>query len=77
MDKQMLEYYHDSGLMPDRYYYQQNGKSAQDNYRDQKSRRFRIGKKQFNFFEDFVLAMVRACLDTALKEVMDGLIPKK
>lgn len=34
MDKQMIEYYHDNGLMPDWWYYQVNGKSAEENYID-------------------------------------------
>lgn len=77
MDNSMIEYYHDNGYMPDRYYYQLNGKSAQENYNDWKNKRFRISKKEFSFMEDFVFAMVKSCLDVALKEVMDGLIPKK
>lgn len=32
--KEMLEYLHDSGQMPDWAYYQQNGKSASENYRE-------------------------------------------
>ena len=32
MDKEMLEYLHNSGLMPDFYYYQVNGKSFSENY---------------------------------------------
>ena len=31
MDKETIEYYHDIGLMPDRAYYQQNGKSPGKN----------------------------------------------
>lgn len=77
MTQEMLNYYHDRGDIPDKYFYQLNGKSAQDNYMDQKRKRFRLGKKQFNFFEDFVMAMVKSCLEVALKEVMDGLIPTK
>lgn len=34
MDKQMIEYYQDNGLMPDWWYYQVNGKSAEENYID-------------------------------------------
>ena len=41
----MLEYYHDNGFMPDRYYNQLNGKSAQENYNEWKNKRFRISKK--------------------------------
>ena len=33
-----IEYYHNRGLMPDWAYYQQNGKSAEENYAAQKAR---------------------------------------
>jgi len=33
-DLKSVELYHDMGWMPDRYYYQLNGKSAQENYMD-------------------------------------------
>lgn len=32
MNKEYIEYLHNSGKMPDRYYNQLNGKSAQENY---------------------------------------------
>lgn len=32
LDKEMIEFYHNNGKMPDRYYNQLNGKSAQENY---------------------------------------------
>lgn len=35
-DPKMVELYHDMGWMPDSAYYQLNGKSAQENYADQK-----------------------------------------
>lgn len=41
MDKQMIEYYHDNGLMPDWWYYQVNGKSAEENYIDIVNKRYR------------------------------------
>lgn len=34
MDKEQVELYHNLGLMPDWAYYQLNGKSANENYRD-------------------------------------------
>ncbi len=34
MIKEEIEYYHNSGLMPDWVYYQVNGKTAQENYID-------------------------------------------
>lgn len=33
MTKEEIEYYHNSGLMPDWIYYQVNGKTAEENYR--------------------------------------------
>ena len=30
--KEIIEFLHDSGKMPDEYYYQVNGKSFQENY---------------------------------------------
>lgn len=32
MNKREIEYYHNSGKMPDWAYYQVNGKSAEENY---------------------------------------------
>lgn len=34
LSKEETEYNHKIGLLPDRYYYQLNGKSAEDNYRE-------------------------------------------
>lgn len=34
MTKEEIEYYHNSGLMPDWVYYQVNGNTAQENYID-------------------------------------------
>ena len=34
MTKEEIEYYHNSGLMPDWVYYQVNGKTAEENYID-------------------------------------------
>lgn len=39
MDKEMIEYYHNNGLMPDWWYYQVNGKSATENYLDMVNKR--------------------------------------
>ena len=39
MEKEMIEYYHNRGLMPDWWYYQVNGKSAEENYIDMVNRR--------------------------------------
>lgn len=39
MDKEMSEYYHNKGMMPDWIYHQVNGKSAEENYIEQKRKR--------------------------------------
>lgn len=45
--KEQIEYLHDSGKMPDRVYYQQNGATAQENYNRQiQSFRNRLRDKQ-------------------------------
>jgi len=36
LTQSQIEYLHDNGLMPDWAYYQQNGKTAQENYVSQK-----------------------------------------
>ena len=36
MDQKMVEHYHNRGYMPDRFYYQQNEKSIEENYIEQK-----------------------------------------
>lgn len=36
MDLNMIEFYHDRGSLPDHFYYQLNGKSAEENYLEQK-----------------------------------------
>jgi hypothetical protein len=38
MDLEMIEYYHDRGLMPDWAYYQQNGKSVEENWIEQQKK---------------------------------------
>ena len=35
---EQIEYLHERGLMPDWVYYQQNGKTAEENFRDQRKR---------------------------------------
>lgn len=46
IDPKMVELYHDLGWMPDRFYYQLNGKSAQENYADFKNKRFLEWKQE-------------------------------
>ena len=72
----MTEYYHSTGQLPDIYYNQLNGKSAQENYNNQKIKRGRYDKKK-NFLENLIINMLRASLETTMKDVLDGIIPTK
>lgn len=47
MEKEMIEYYHDNGLMPDWWYYQVNGKSAEENYLDMVKKRDRRMREEY------------------------------
>ena len=46
MDKDQVELYHNLGLMPDWVYYQLNGKSANENYRDIVNKRNQAFKEE-------------------------------
>lgn len=46
--KEMIEYLHDTGKMPDWIYYQQNGKSLQENYTAQKLKQQKQIEKLLN-----------------------------
>ena len=72
----MIEYYYSTGQLPDIYYNQLNGKSAQENYNNQKIKRARYDKKK-NFLENLIINMLRASLETTMKDVLDGIIPTK
>lgn len=72
----MTEYYYSTGQLPDRYYNQMNGKSAQENYNNQKIKRGRYDKKK-SFLENLIINMLRASLEITMKEVLDGIIPTK
>lgn len=76
MDYNMLDYYHSIGKIPDRYYYQLNNKSAEENYREQYNKRFRIYKGKSSL-EDFVMGLLRATLETTLHELLDDFIQLK
>ena len=72
MNQEQLEYLHESGKMPDRYYYQQNGGTAQQNYNRQHKNLLK-GYKKNQQFEDYVFSMINAMLETALKGILDEL----
>lgn len=72
MNQEQLEYLHESGKMPDRYYYQQNGGTAQQNYNRQRKNLLKRYKKNQDF-ESYVFAMIKAMAESALKELFDEL----
>lgn len=46
LNTEMVENYHNQGLMSDGAYYQLNGKNAQENYADQVNKRNKAWKEQ-------------------------------
>ncbi len=51
-DLKSVELYHDMGWMPDRYYYQLNGKSAQENYMDWRNKQQAIWQEDSSDGDD-------------------------
>ena len=78
MDKEMIEYYHDNGLMPDWWYYQINGKSAEDNYNEQMAKiRAKLLKqykesKEESRLEKEIEAKLEVTLEKALNDILKG-----
>ena len=77
-----IEYYHDIGLMPDWAYYQQNGKTAEENYRiwrNKRSQEFRnrIIEERYNksvSIEDEVKNQIEAILPELLDKALDEIL---
>ena len=67
MDLAMIEYYHDRGLMPDWIYYQQNGKSAQENLKMQHNK----------MREQFLAAQRKKEEEAALEKHISELVEKE
>lgn len=59
MDVKDIEYLHNTGKMPDWAYYQQNGKTAQENFRDQR----------INFLDSDL--KIQEILESKLEDVID------
>lgn len=76
MDKQMIEYYHDNGLMPDWWYYQVNGKSATENYfdivekRNQKLREEMVRQQEKEELEKELEAKLEVTLEKVLNDLL-------
>ena len=77
-----IEYYHDIGLIPDWAYYQQNGKTAEENYRIQRNKRSqefrnRIIEERFNktaSVEEEVQKQIEAVLPGLLEKALDEIL---
>lgn len=70
MEKEMIEYYHDNGLMPDWIYYQLNGKSATENYYDM------VKKRQRKFREEILREQERKELEKEIEKELEKTIDK-
>lgn len=74
MTKEEIEYYHNSGLMPDWVYYQVNRKTAQENYidivmkRDQEYRDLLNEREVEKSISKSLEETINKCLDDILKE---------
>lgn len=68
MDSNELERLHDSGKIPDKFYFQLNNGSAQENYNRQR-RNILKGYKKNQDFESYVFAMLQAMLVSLTKDL--------
>lgn len=57
MYQSSIDELYNKGFIPDRYYNQLNGKSAEENYRKYKNKRIRLSKKNYNL-ETFIMSML-------------------
>ena len=70
-----IESLYKAGKIPDIYYYQLNGKTAQENYFSQKEKIYQDIKKKND--DNFIIALVekllQSAVDEALKEILKPL----
>lgn len=75
MTKEEIEYYHNSGLMPDWVYYQVNGKTAQENYidivmkRDKEYRDLLNGRVVEESISKSIEEMIDNCIDDIISKL--------
>ncbi len=65
-DLKMLERLHDLGRIPNRFYYQLNGKTAIDNYEEQREK-MRKSNNSINNVEEKLSSAIKAALEEILK----------
>lgn len=72
MDKAMIEYYHNTGQMPDWVYYQVNGKSFEENYNEICKKRHKELETYFNakHIEKQIEKELEKTIDKALDDVL-------
>lgn len=70
LDKKQIEYLHNAGLMPDRYYYQLNGKTVNENYKTIKK------KKQIDKELELYKARRKMEIDKQIEEELTPQIEK-
>ena len=76
---EQIEYLHNRGLMPDWAYYQQNGKSAQANFNEQRMKfaedcRRREAEKQRKEDEKALEAEIEKQVEKAIEKALDELL---
>lgn len=70
LDKKQIEHLHNAGSMPDRYYYQHNGKTESENYKTIKR------KKQIDKELEFYKSRRKAEIDKQIEEELTPQIEK-
>lgn len=73
MDKSLVEYYHNTGQMPDRIYNQVNGKSAFENYADMVNKRQVDNKRsqqQQEALEEYITKLIEQRLEECLEKAL-------
>ena len=77
LTKEQIEYLHDSGLMPDMYYYQINGKSFQENYisihrqRQQEYKKLLVERQQQKELEKHLDIAIEEAVEKAVGKLFD------
>lgn len=71
MDKNELEYQRSRGKVPDKFYYQMSGGTAQENYNEQ--RRIILKGYKAKKDESIFFLMLKEMLEGTLKDLLNGL----
>lgn len=72
--KEQIEYLHNIGLMPDKIYYQVNGKSLQENYTEilrKRQQQYNSDIKQQLYVDQYIDDKLNECVEEALQDIFD------